>query len=293
MTTNPHVPPLAVCVEVAQVRGSAPREVGARMLVRAHDAQGSVGGGHLEWLALQRARKLLAQWRGDPALAGEQQETHALGPSLGQCCGGVVTLRYLPWRAPELPRPEPLFHLQLHGAGHVGRALIKLLATLPCAVQWVDMRDAAFPAPGPAGHDGPARITRLAVDSPEAEVAQAPPGAFYLVMTHSHALDQQICEAVLRRGDAGWLGLIGSKSKRERFAHRLQARGLPEASIARLVCPIGIGGISGKQPEIIALAAAAQLLQLAASLPSPTSPRVPLPAHPAVRANEGSTSAKL
>ncbi len=289
MTPNPQVPPLAVCVEVAQVRGSAPREVGARMLVRAHDAQGSIGGGHLEWLALQRARKLLAQWRLAPAQAGEQQETHPLGPSLGQCCGGVVTLRYLPWDAPDLPRPAPLFHLQLHGAGHVGRALVKLLVTLPCTVQWVDVRDAAFPTADPAEHDGPARITRLAVDSPEAEAALAPPGAFYLVMTHSHALDQQICEAVLRRGDAGWLGLIGSNSKRARFVHRLQARGLSAASLAGLVCPIGVGGIPGKQPEIIARAAAAQLLQLAASQPSPANPQCRLPQRPAAHADWGAS----
>ena len=290
MTPNPHIPhvphvqPLAVCVEVAQVRGSAPREVGACMLVRAHDAQGSIGGGHLEWLALQRARKLLAQWQLERTPAAAQQDTHPLGPSLGQCCGGVVTLRYRPWHAPELPRPDPLFQLQLHGAGHVGRALIQLLATLPCAVQWVDVRDAAFPATDAAERGGVARITRLAVDSPEAEVAQAQPGAFYLVMTHSHALDQQICEAVLRRGDAGWLGLIGSNSKRARFAHRLRARGLPEATIASLACPIGIGGIRGKQPEIIALAAAAQLLQLATSPPCTTSHHRLQPQHPTVRA---------
>ena len=265
---TPSLPPRAVCVEVTQVRGSAPRETGARMLVRAQDAQGSIGGGHLEWLAMQRARKLLGQWRTQPAAMVPVDETHALGPSLGQCCGGVVTLRYLPWFDDALPSPAPLFHLQLHGAGHVGRALVRLLATLPCAVSWVDVRDGAFPATDAAERQGQARIERIAVDSPEAEVALAPPGAFYLVMTHSHALDAQICEAVLRRGDFGFLGLIGSNSKRAGFARRWRQRGLAEAAIARLACPIGVPGIAGKQPEVIALAAAAQLMQLACRPPS-------------------------
>ncbi|MHB0919610.1 MAG: xanthine dehydrogenase accessory protein XdhC [Thiomonas delicata] len=271
---TPSLPPHAVCVEVVAVRGSAPREVGARMLVRAQDEQGSIGGGHLEWLAMQRARKLLGQWRADPAGMLAQDQTHALGPSLGQCCGGAVTLRYQPWFDDALPSPAPLFHLQLHGAGHVGRALARLLTTLPCQVRWVDVRDDAFPPPEPAQQHAQARIERVAVDSPEAEVALAPPGAFFLVMTHSHALDAQICEAVLRRGDFGFLGLIGSHSKRAGFARRWRQRGLGEAAIASLVCPIGVPGIAGKQPEVIALAAAAQLMQMACRPPSRDAMRI-------------------
>lgn len=261
----------AICVSVAAVRGSAPREAGAAMLVREHDCEGSIGGGHLEWHAMATARRLLAQWRS--AAAGDtlqHRETLSLGPALGQCCGGAVDLLYTASDLPHLPPPAPLFFLQLHGAGHVGRALVRVLATLPCRVQWIDERDDAFPvAPDPTG---PARIERLAVDAPQAEVATAPPGAYYLLLTHSHDLDFAIGQAVLQRGDFGWLGCIGSATKRARFVRRWQQRGIEPARLARFVCPVGLPGIAGKAPEIIAVSVAAQLLQIASApaLPSAT-----------------------
>ncbi len=254
-----HAPPCSVEVRIAEVRGSAPRETGACMLVGPDFERGSIGGGHLEWHAQRRARELLAQWRAEPGPA--VRETHALGPSLGQCCGGVVTLEYAASALLELPPAPPLFHLQLHGAGHVGRALVRLLATLPCQVDWVDERDDAFAGAALDGGPGPACIRQLAVDAPQAEVALAPAGAFVLVMTHSHELDARICEAALRRDDLGLVGLIGSRTKRARFEHRWLARGLAPQALQRLVCPIGIPGITGKQPEVLALAVAAQLLQ--------------------------------
>ena len=251
----------AVCVSVAAVRGSAPREAGAAMLVRAHDCEGSIGGGHLEWHAIATARRLLAQWaRCAPSQTPQHRETLSLGPALGQCCGGAVDLLYTASDLLHLPPPAPLFFLQLHGAGHVGRALVRVLATLPCRVQWIDERDDAFPAaPDP---DGPARIERLAVDAPQAEVATAPPGAYYLLLTHSHDLDFAIGQAVLERGDFGWLGCIGSATKRARFVRRWQQRGIDAARLARFVCPVGLPGIVGKAPEIIAVSVAAQLLQV-------------------------------
>ena len=256
-------PPVSIEVRIAEVRGSAPRETGACMLVGPGFAQGSIGGGHLEWHAQRRARELLAQWATAPDPGPPLRETHALGPSLGQCCGGVVTLEYAASRLRELPPPAPLLRLQLHGAGHVGRALVRLLRTLPCEVDWIDERDEAFAGfePGPQG--SPARIRQLAVDSPDAEVALAPPGGFVLVMTHSHELDARICEAALRRDDLGLVGLIGSRTKRARFEHRWLARGLAPQALQRLHCPIGVPGITGKQPEVLALAVAAQLLQQA------------------------------
>lgn len=251
--------PRSVQVRIAEARGSVPREVGACMLVSDDGAVGSIGGGHLEWHALRRARELLAQWR--DAAGDALRETHALGPSLGQCCGGVVTLQYEPSQLRELPRPAALFHLQLHGAGHVGRALVRLLETLPCDVDWIDERDDAFGPEQPAGEQGPARIRRIAVDAPQAEVALAPAGGFVLVMTHSHELDARICEAALRRDDLALVGLIGSRTKRARFEHRWLARGLAPLALERLLCPIGVAGVGGKQPEVLAVAVAAQLLQ--------------------------------
>ena len=248
----------AVVVEVVRTQGSAPRERGTRMLVSAVETVGTIGGGHLELKAIAAARSLLAGGR------REREERHfALGPSLGQCCGGAVTLAFAPLAAEALARwleAAPLFHLQLHGAGHVGRAIASALAALDVEVDWFDPRDEEFPATTTLGSPWPARIRRIAVDTIEAEVRHAPAGAFFLVLTHEHALDLRIVEAVLRRGDFAFCGLIGSKSKRAKFVHRLEERGLSPATIARMTCPIGIDGIAGKQPEVIAAGVVAQLL---------------------------------
>lgn len=151
---------------------------------------------------------------------------------------------------------DPSPTLQLYGAGHVGRALAPLLAGLPFRVTWVDERPSEFPETLPKA----VRVRPVA--DPLAEVVQAPPGAYYLVMTHSHQRDFELCERVLARGDFAYLGLIGSASKRARFEHRWRAGGLEEAVIGRLTCPIGVAGITGKEPAEIAVAVAAQLLQL-------------------------------
>jgi len=143
----------------------------------------------------------------------------------------------------------------LFGAGHVGRALAEILGQLPCRVAWIDERKDAFPAVAPAN------VATIRTDDPAAEAARAPKGAHVLVMTHSHARDQQIVEAVLRRGDFAYLGLIGSATKRARFVARLRAAGIAEAALARLVCPIGAEGIPGKEPGVIALAAAAEIMR--------------------------------
>ena len=278
----------AVVVEVLQARGSVPRGRGTRMLVTAAAVAGTIGGGHLELKAITAARQRLAgpparaeteRWstgalaRGGDEPSGtaappgaDDTEHFPLGPALGQCCGGAVTVRYRALDAALLaawPDPPPRFHLQLYGAGHVGRALVQVLRGVPCTVQWIDEREDQFPAQDCADcGSGEARIERVCVEPVEAEVAAAPPGASFLVLTHSHDLDLRICEAILRRGDFGFLGLIGSRTKRARFVSRLTRRGLPEALVERIACPIGLPGIEGKEPGVIAVAAAAQLLAL-------------------------------
>jgi xanthine dehydrogenase accessory factor len=246
----------AMLVQVAQTRGSVPRETGTRMLVSSQATAGTIGGGHLELQAIAQARAMLAQG---------QLQTHlqhyALGPSLGQCCGGALDVRTERLQALHLsdwPTPPPLFHLQLYGAGHVGRAIAKLLDDLPCQVQWIDEREDEFPA-----QPGAAHVKRCCVEPVQAEVRSAPPGSFYLVLTHRHDLDLALCEAILARGDFGYLGLIGSHTKRQRFFHRFEAKGVSAETLARITCPIGLPGISGKQPELIAVAVVAQLLQQA------------------------------
>ena len=244
----------AVVVEVVAHKGSVPREAGTRMLVAADEVLGTIGGGHLELKAIADARALLA------GSAAEQLQHIALGPSLGQCCGGTLDLRFTPLAAAEPDKwalAAPRFTLQLYGAGHVGRAIVRLLAGIPCSVQWIDERESEFPA-----EPLPPHIQRLCVEPVQAEVAAAPPGACYLVLTHSHALDLAISLAILQRADFAYFGLIGSKTKRARFEHRLRERGIAAEHIDRMVCPIGMPGIEGKEPEVIAVAVVAQLLLL-------------------------------
>jgi xanthine dehydrogenase accessory protein XdhC len=246
----------AVLVTVAEALGSTPREAGARMLVTERDIAGTIGGGQLEWRAVEAARELLAE-------GGTTRHLNLpLGPALQQCCGGYVAVtveavtptirRRLADEIAESHARLPL--VTLYGAGHVGRAVVTALAPLPCRVLWIDSRADAFPDLLPAN----AEAQHAA--EPAVVAATLPPSTFHLVMTHSHPLDLDIVEAVLRRGDFAWLGLIGSDTKRRRFEGQLRARGIASARLDRLVCPIGIRGIDGKEPAVIAASVAAQLL---------------------------------
>jgi xanthine dehydrogenase accessory factor len=202
---------------------------------------------------------------------------YPLGPALGQCCGGAVTLGFSPLDAAAVaawPLAAPRFHLQLYGAGHVGCAIVSALAPLNVRVDWIDERDDEFPPDAAL----PAHTRKVCVDALEAEVREAPRGAFYLVLTHRHDLDLRIAEAILRRGDFGFFGLIGSKTKRARFIHRFEERGIAAEAIARLTCPIGVPGIEGKEPEVIAAAVVAQLLQAASAACGPADARIQAPA---------------
>jgi xanthine dehydrogenase accessory factor len=314
----------AVLATVAAVEGSVPREPGAKMLVTAQQQWGTVGGGHLELRAVAIAREMLA--------SGERRrlERFPLGPSLGQCCGGVVQLvfeladpAYFAALAAVAGKPEqdcwrlvaldgapdlalfdaagrrlagegavppfadfrsgrgisaatyimrepgsrrwlvdlveaPRAHLMLFGAGHVGAAIVRALADLPCRVTWVDEREDLFPP------DVPDNVGIEATDTPEALAEQAAPGTSFLVMTHSHALDQRLAETILKRPgyDQDWFGLIGSNTKRKQFEHRLRERGVDAARLDAMVCPVGVAGIEGKAPAVIAVAVAAQLLMV-------------------------------
>lgn len=236
-----------VLVTVVEARGSAPREAGTKMVLTADAQHGSIGGGNLEYKVCALARRLLAD-----GVTAPTSESFPLGPALGQCCGGHVSVLLEPFQAGQQ-------HVVLFGAGHVGKALVAVLAQLPCQVTWIDQRADQFPAAVPAN-------VRVEVsDAPVYDVAEAPAGAAFLVMTHSHGLDRDLVEAILRRGDFAYCGLIGSATKRRRFETRLRAKGLTDADLARLICPIGIAGIAGKAPGEIAVAVAAQLLQLRAA----------------------------
>ena len=226
-----------VIVTVVARRGSAPRDAGERMLVTREDIVGSIGGGNLEYRAIEEARRLLNEGGKSKVLA------LSLGAALGQCCGGRVALHL-----------EALFadapQIFLYGAGHVGGALARIIAPLPYRLTWVDSRPGQFPSA--AEFPGAEFIHS---ENPSDEAADAPAGAYHLVMTHSHQLDLEICEAILRRGDFGFLGVIGSASKAKRFFSLLHRRGLPAE---RMRCPIG--GFSGNHPAEIAAAVAGELV---------------------------------
>lgn len=310
----------AVLVTVAGIRGSAPREIGAKMIVTESETIGTIGGGQLEYQCTRVAVGLFDD---------EQMSLRSfpLGSSMGQCCGGVVEILFEPlsggipaWlrdlralfgqrepavvatrisrSAPEKfvvtaeqvfgtapgqvdermvaesrailagdrkaarnvqlffePVVVPDLNIAVFGAGHVGTAVVATLSSLDCNIRWVDSRRNIF-------RGVPANARAIETADPALEVAAMPEGAFYLVMTHSHALDFEICDRILRRRDARYCGLIGSRSKRRRFEKRYRQQGMPADLLDALTCPIGVDGISGKKPAEIAVAAAAEVLRL-------------------------------
>lgn len=275
-------------ISVVKVEGSAPREAGARIVVTPLGFHGTIGGGTLEWQAIAKAQALL----GKPAQ--HKLSVHSLGPDLGQCCGGRVQLVTEVFSRGDLAvakdfatREEsgvfvvvgrilsPDFSeqfgesnrkLYLFGAGHVGRALILSLAPLPFDVIWIDPREGAFPSAVPSN------VVTIQSENPVAEISDAPSGSFAVVMTHSHGLDLEIIDAVLRRPRFAYAGLIGSATKRARFSKRLRAAGVAESRIEELVCPIGIPSVKSKHPSAIAAATAVQLLERDELLRSATTP---------------------
>jgi len=262
-------------VSVVRAEGSVPREEGARMVVTANGFHGTIGGGTLEWKALAEAQRLLGK--------GTQVKmlTQSLGPDLGQCCGGRVTLAIESFDPASLAQAKDLaareqagpFTLAnrlpgivenfgerrravlVFGAGHVGRALILSLAPLPFDVTWADPRPEAFPGAMPQN------VTGFAGD-PLDVLAAAPEGALAVIMSHSHALDLSIADAALRNPAIAHVGLIGSATKRARFERRLVQAGVDKSRVAAMICPIGIGGIRSKLPAAIAVSVVAQLITL-------------------------------
>ncbi len=243
-----------VLITVIEAKGSTPREAGTRMAVTAENQHGTIGGGRLEFEAVNQARKLLA----DP-LTKNLTQKYALGPLLEQCCGGSVVLDLskipLDEAVNAVKSDGPGANLYMFGAGHVGRAVARALAPLDFNTLWTDSRDNEFPAEVPSG------CTKNVCADPVAVVEGAKPGSMFLVFTHSHQLDYAIAAAALARGDAIYCGLIGSMTKRARFEKRLLDEvGIDESRLALLTCPIGVPGIDGKEPEVIAASVAAQLL---------------------------------
>ena len=328
----------AVLVTVAGIRGSAPREIGAKMIVTASETIGTIGGGQLEYQSTRAAVEML----------DDQQTTlrsFPLGASMGQCCGGVVEILFEPiaagmpgWlrdiaalhgqsepaiiatrisrsnpaklivtateifgvdaqqadaslvsKARQLLADNPVttrdvqelydpivvsdLNIAVFGAGHVGTAVVSALADLDCNIRWLDSRQKMF-------RKVPANVRAIVAADPALEVAAMPADSYYLVMTHSHAMDFDICDRILQRRDARYCGLIGSTSKRRRFKKRYRQQGMPQSVIDQLICPIGVDGISGKKPAEIAVAAAAEILKVRERAVAPVEEEFPDNVHP-------------
>jgi xanthine dehydrogenase accessory factor len=287
-------------ISVLASEGSAPRGAGARMIVTAAGQQGTIGGGQLEFRAIEQARAILSlppgSWR---------VQDYPLGPLLGQCCGGRVRLliehvdpHALDWLADaaeeralvttltaarverrigqdappvalsargDRPREGSTFAeiigqhrrpLYLFGAGHVGQAIARHAEKLPFRLAWFDTR------PLFETIEGVAIVAEAAIDQC---VGEAPDDAAIVILTHDHALDYRLTKVALERPPVAFTGLIGSATKRARFLGRLETDGVGADARARLTCPIGVEGIEGKEPDVIAIATLAQLLQLRAA----------------------------
>lgn len=300
-----------VLITLADIKGSVPQQSGAKLIVDQAGQVGTIGGGRLEWEATKKARQLLEQRSGEI----QEIETFSLGKSLGQCCGGVVTLVFqrlslvglnqwlidpptqtqelflmtpldgsgldVEWVSPEIVAERALpcsgqaqivthnaqqwlledmrdtrTPILIFGAGHVGQALMSVLTSLPFAPHWIDPRDDMETIAAP--HIACAQIDAHV----DGAIESAATNAMYVVMTHDHELDLYIVQQILARNDFFWLGLIGSKTKYHRFRHRLNALGFAPEKINRLTCPIGLPGISSKEPAAIATSVGAQLLML-------------------------------
>jgi xanthine dehydrogenase accessory factor len=284
-------------VEISSVQGSAPREAGAWMLVSQEAIFGTIGGGQLEYMAIDKAREMLqraglplidgeggreaAGWgglrqplshplrhasRGTSPIEGEEGEMATLsvplGPEIGQCCGGRVDLtisvvdeavreRLVTTQAAD-DRARP--HVYLFGGGHVGHALALALTLLPVHVVLVETREDAL--------DGiPEAVETRLTPVPEQAVRDAPSGSAFLILTHDHALDFLIAAEALKRDDAAYVGMIGSKTKRATFRNwYLRDAGGGDAAFGKLVCPIGGANVRDKRPAVIAAMAAAEVM---------------------------------
>ncbi|MDO5528978.1 MAG: xanthine dehydrogenase accessory protein XdhC [Paracoccus sp. (in: a-proteobacteria)] len=234
-------------VRITRAEGSTPREAGAEMMVGADRTEGSIGGGQLEYMAIDRARQMLRQGE------AEADMDVPLGPAIGQCCGGRVWLRLD--RGKPAP-PDMLGDVLIFGAGHVGRALARALKPLPLRAVLIDQRQAEL--------DMAEGARTVLSPLPEAELRTARPGSAAVIATHDHALDFLLAAEALRRADLAYVGMIGSASKRARFSRYARDQGLDPAP---LICPIGAGYSADKRPEIIAAFTAAEIVGALTSSP--------------------------
>lgn len=239
-----------VLVTLVGVSGSTPRNSGTKMVISNDDIFDTIGGGHLEYKALKYAKKML-----DVAKNAQHNAQHIehfqLGSHLGQCCGGNATVLFECFAATGV-------NIMLFGAGHVAKALVPILAQLPCKVTWVDSRTEQFPEDVERYHN----VAKVVSETPEYEVASMAENSYFIVMTHNHQMDFAISQAVLKRADFHYLGLIASDTKWRRFQQRYKHRDIDQAQVARMNCPIGLADVGGKLPIEVAVSVSAEIINV-------------------------------
>ena len=231
-----------VLITVLGTRGSTPRNSGTKMVVSNSKCYQTIGGGNLEYKAIDKAHELLQK-----PCSEQKIEQFPLGAKLGQCCGGHTTLMFESYINSNID-------IMLFGAGHVGRALVSILSHLPCRIHWVDSREEEFPT-----HVAN-NVRKIISESPSDEVEAMSSNAYFVVMTHNHSLDFNISEAILLRNDARYVGLIGSETKWKRFQMRFKHKGYEPDFFSIIRCPVGLGNIPGKLPAEVAVSVAAEII---------------------------------
>lgn len=231
-----------VMITVLGARGSTPRDSGTKMLVSEERNYCTIGGGHLEYKALEIAQTMLRSGE-----AEQRIENFPLGARLGQCCGGSTSVLFESF-------PGSKLNIMLFGAGHVGKALVSILEQLPCRLWWVDTREEQLP------EQVADNVTMVLTDTPADEVGTMPTGSYYIVMTHSHPMDFDITAAAIKRADARYVGLIGSDTKWQRFQMRFEHHNYPLEQYTQVHCPVGLAAVPGKLPIEVAISIAGEII---------------------------------
>ena len=235
-----------VVATIVGVTGSTPRNSGTKMVITNEDIFDTIGGGHLEHKVIKHAHQLLTSGE-----ACQQLEHFQLGAQLGQCCGGDASVLFECFSASGA-------NIMLFGAGHVGKALVPILAGLPCSITWVDNRAEQFPD----DIENYSNVTAIISDNPAEEVATMPANSYFIVMTHNHQLDFEISHNILKRADFAYSGLIASDTKWRRFQQRFQHRDIEKSLVDKMNCPIGLAQVQGKLPMEVAVSVAGEIIEL-------------------------------
>jgi len=234
-----------VIVTLIGVTGSTPRSSGTKMVISLDEVFDTIGGGHLEHKIIKRARELLQK-----GITCQHLEHFHLGIHLDQCCGGSANILFECFSANKV-------NIMVFGAGHVGQALLPILASLPCQITWVDERTTQFPEDSLIFDN----VTRVISQHPEAEVSMMPANSYYIVLSHKHQMDFDICQQIFLRDDFTYLGLIGSETKWRRFSRRFILNNIKQELLDKMNCPIGISSVPGKLPAEIAISIASQVIE--------------------------------